>query len=52
MVATGGRGPGSTPISVPSTQPPKAYSRFWKVKRAEAEGEVVQQSMRAPSAAG
>src|SRR3990167_6953006 len=31
MVATGPR-PGSTPISVPSTAPPKAYSRLVSVK--------------------
>src|SRR2546423_10624814 len=30
MVATGPR-PGSTPINVPSTEPKKAYSRFWRV---------------------
>src|SRR5437868_3588413 len=31
IVATGPR-PGNTPIKVPSTAPPKAYSRFWMVK--------------------
>src|SRR4051812_21177616 len=30
IVATG-PSPGSTPISVPRTAPPNAYSRFWKV---------------------
>mgnify|MGYP003694395387 CR=1 FL=1 len=36
--------PGSTPISVPSTQPKKAYSRFVQRERdAEADAEVVEQ---------
>jgi hypothetical protein len=43
MVATGPR-PGSTPISVPSTAPPKAYSQVLQREGdAEAERQVVQE---------